>query len=259
MGKQIVYQKGQVVAGVTILATHTVPHPNKSGIQTMIAYHCQAAGCGKRAEMSKGICTKWVKAQSPWLCGECLMVRAAKKKAASRKYITALETVDVPEADKRMGEHLGKMMVFMTVPCSDCNVRFEKTAKSLRVMEGGNGIRCDACVKVFESRQKKAKLSLPKQKPQPGGLKISEITLRHWNNLSASLQVSAQAIVRRHTEACQRMNVPIENLDRLFAEAMEMAKLEARHSKRVSAKSLQPVAPYEPFRQYDQYLSPRAD
>ena len=238
-----------------ILGTHTVPHPNNSGIQTIIEYKCQAKACGKRTETAKNVCTKWVKAKSLWLCGECLAIRAAQKKVASRKYVTTLETMVVPDRDKRMAEHLGKMMVFLTVPCPDCGVRFEKPAKSLRVMEGANGIRCDECVKEFQKRQKQAKPKAPKKEAEPSGLKVSDVTLRRWNSMDVTLQASARAIVRRHSEACRRLKVPIESVDRLLVEAMEMAKLEARYAE----ANERPVLPVvrELFRQYDQYSSPK--
>jgi hypothetical protein len=65
-----------------------------------------------------------------------------------------------------------------------------------------------------------------------------------------------EAIVRRHVEACHRMGVEIEYLDRVWIEAIEAVEVEEK-SPELAFNEDWPE--YEPLRSYDVYQSPKAN
>lgn len=86
-----------------------------------------------------------------------------------------------------------------------------------------------------------------------GFMKISDQTLKMINQLPQATRAKVDQIIRTHVAACRRTGSPIENLDRLFIEAVEIVKLEERRPE----TKLEYSSEWEPFRRYDQYLSPR--
>jgi len=65
-----------------------------------------------------------------------------------------------------------------------------------------------------------------------------------------------EAIVRRHVEACLRMGVDVEYLDRVWIEAIEAVEVEEKFPE-LAANEQWPE--YEPARRYDVYENPRAN
>ena len=89
----------------------------------------------------------------------------------------------------------------------------------------------------------------------PGSLpKLSEQTIRLINKLPDDTRAEVAKIVRTHLTACLRNGSPVESLDRLFIEAVEVVNLEAR-----VPEIRMPFSKYghEPARRYEQYVSPR--
>jgi hypothetical protein len=84
-------------------------------------------------------------------------------------------------------------------------------------------------------------------------MKISEQTLKMINQLPQDTRVKVDQVIRTHVAACRRTGSPIENLDRLFIEAVEIVKLEER----CPETRLEYSSEWEPFRRYEQYASPR--
>ncbi len=84
-------------------------------------------------------------------------------------------------------------------------------------------------------------------------MKISDQTLKMISQLTPSIKVKVDKVIRTHVAACMRTGSPIENLDRLFIEAVEIVKLEER----APETRLEYSAEWEPYRHYDQYSSPR--
>ena len=78
-------------------------------------------------------------------------------------------------------------------------------------------------------------------------MKISDQTLKMINQLPADTRVKVDQIIRTHVAACRRTG------SRLFIEAVEIVKLEERRPE----TRLEYSSEWEPFRRYDQYLSPR--
>jgi hypothetical protein len=91
------------------------------------------------------------------------------------------------------------------------------------------------------------------QKKEKRIMKVSEQTLRMINQLPSDTRVKVDQVIRTHVAACRRTGSPIENLDRLFIEAVEIVKLEER----CPETRLEYSPEWEPLRRYDQYLSPR--
>ena len=57
-------------------------------------------------------------------------------------------------------------------------------------------------------------------------MKISDQTLKMISQLSPNMRGKVDKVIRTHVAACMRTGSPIENLDRLFIEAVEIVKLE---------------------------------
>ncbi|MBL8169502.1 MAG: hypothetical protein JNJ50_15200 [Acidobacteria bacterium] len=84
-------------------------------------------------------------------------------------------------------------------------------------------------------------------------MKISEQTLRMINQLPKDTRTKVDQVIRTHVAACVKNGSPIESLERLFIEAVEIVKLEERNPDMRFEYSSE----WEPFRRYDQYSSPR--
>ncbi|MCI0337444.1 MAG: hypothetical protein L0226_07705 [Acidobacteria bacterium] len=65
-----------------------------------------------------------------------------------------------------------------------------------------------------------------------------------------------EAIVRRHIDACHRMGVDVEYLDRVWIEAIESVEIEEKFPELVETQQW-PDA--EPARRYEVYEPPRAE
>ena len=86
-------------------------------------------------------------------------------------------------------------------------------------------------------------------------MKITSDTLKLINRLPKDKRERVDAIVRRHVRACQNNGFLPENLERVYIEAVEMVNIEERFP-------AEPVTEdnrtWEPFRHYEQYVSPKA-
>jgi hypothetical protein len=96
-------------------------------------------------------------------------------------------------------------------------------------------------------------ISLQHQTAGEEHMKISDQTLKMINQLTPNMRVKVDKVIRTHVAACMKTGSPIENLDRLFIEAVEIVKLEER----APETRLEYSAEWEPYRHYDQYSSPR--
>jgi hypothetical protein len=86
--------------------------------------------------------------------------------------------------------------------------------------------------------------------------KLSDQTIKLINKLDDETRAEVAKVVRRHLTACAKSGSPVESLDRLFIEAVEIVILEAKHPE------LALNGPYEhegPIRRYEQYVSPKFD
>jgi hypothetical protein len=85
-------------------------------------------------------------------------------------------------------------------------------------------------------------------------MKITNDTLRLINKLPDDKRQKVDAIVRRHVRACQQNGFNPENLERVYIEAVEMVDIEDRFPEPIEEDN----RTWEPFRHYDQYISPKA-
>lgn len=83
--------------------------------------------------------------------------------------------------------------------------------------------------------------------------RLSDQTIKLINQLPQDTRAKVDQIIRTHLAACLKNGSPVENMERLFIEAVEVVKLEER-----SPETRMEFDPnWEPFRHYDQYSSPR--
>jgi hypothetical protein len=89
----------------------------------------------------------------------------------------------------------------------------------------------------------------------PGGkaARLSAQTLKTLSELAPESRDRVEKLVRTHIEACLRNGSPLENIERVYSEAIEVAAIESRHPE---AKG-DYLRDWEPARRYDQYFSPR--
>lgn len=85
-------------------------------------------------------------------------------------------------------------------------------------------------------------------------MKITSDTLKLINRLPKDKRERVDAIVRRHVQACQKNGFLPENLERVYIEAVEMVDIAERFPE-IEAEDNRT---WEPFRHYDQYVSPKA-
>ena len=85
-------------------------------------------------------------------------------------------------------------------------------------------------------------------------MKITSDTLKLVNRLPKDKRERVDAIVRRHVQACQKNGFLPENLERVYIEAVEMVDIEERFPEVETEDN----RTWEPFRHYEQYVSPKA-
>jgi hypothetical protein len=89
-------------------------------------------------------------------------------------------------------------------------------------------------------------------------MKTPEDIKNALNAMSTEKRKKVESIVRRHIDACQRMGVEIEYLDRVWIEAIEAVSIEEKFPE-VMVEENEPWPEVEPARRYDVYQPPRAE
>jgi hypothetical protein len=85
-------------------------------------------------------------------------------------------------------------------------------------------------------------------------MKLSNDTLKLVNRLTQEKREKVNKIVRRHVAACYRNGFPPENLERVYIEAVELVNMEEIFPEAQVVE----IRDWEPYRHYDQYVSPKA-
>lgn len=86
-------------------------------------------------------------------------------------------------------------------------------------------------------------------------MKISSDILKLINKLSDEERAKVEKVVKRHVAACFRNGFPPENMDRVYIEAVELVRIEEKFPE---PEAVQAERTWEPFRRYEQYVSPKA-
>jgi hypothetical protein len=107
--------------------------------------------------------------------------------------------------------------------------------------------------RAYEEKRRAAKPAGALASKRVCGARLTSDTLKMVNRLPSAKRDRVDAIVRAHVQACQRNGFLPENLERVFIEAVELVDIEERFPEPTEEKR-----PYEPFRQYQQYVSPTA-
>jgi hypothetical protein len=87
-------------------------------------------------------------------------------------------------------------------------------------------------------------------------MKIPENVRKALEALPQEKREKVRAIVRRHVDACRRVGVELEFMDRVWIEAIEAVEIE-ENFKDPYINDEWPE--YTPIRSYDVYRSPRVD
>jgi hypothetical protein len=87
-------------------------------------------------------------------------------------------------------------------------------------------------------------------------MKFPENVRKSLDALPQSKRDRVQAIVRRHVNACRRMGVELEFMDRVWLEAIEAVENEERFDEPFESEQW---PEYSPARSYEVYRAPRVD
>ena len=87
-------------------------------------------------------------------------------------------------------------------------------------------------------------------------MKLPENVRKALNELPQSKREKVQAIVRRHVNACRRVGVELEFMDRVWLEAIEAVENEERFNEPFESEQW---PEYAPARSYEVYRAPRVD
>jgi len=96
---------------------------------------------------------------------------------------------------------------------------------------------------------------MPPPTPRSNAPTLTDGTLRRFHLLPAAAQEAVTNVVKAHIGACLNLGFAPENLDRVYAEAMELVQMEAAQPK----PKAQEDTIREPYRRYGQYQTPRHD
>ncbi len=88
-------------------------------------------------------------------------------------------------------------------------------------------------------------------------MKTPEDIKNALNAMSANKRNKVESIVRRHIDACQRMGVEVEYLDRVWIESIEAVQIEEKFPGIMVEDNEWPEV--EPARRYHVYEPPRAE
>ena len=79
--------------------------------------------------------------------------------------------------------------------------------------------------------------------------------LKAINSMPEEKRQRVEQVVKRHVNACYRNGFPPENMERVYIEAIELVNLDERFPE---FEVVEIERSWEPFRRYDQYVSPKA-
>lgn len=85
-------------------------------------------------------------------------------------------------------------------------------------------------------------------------MRTSADVQRALERLTEEQREKVEAIVRAHVRACFRNGFQPESMDRVWIEAIEVERLEAREPKASTQKR-----DFEPARRYTQYIAPKSE
>lgn len=240
------YKIGATLDGNKVVGIVQRAHGSQQRMVAFVVFNCRT--CGAQSEVYMGGASNWLRQGKPWTCADCRAKVDRQSQLDRRKLVTELKTVAVLDT-REVLDRGGRRMIFLTVHCPSCGARFEGGAHGLRMMENGDGIRCDECKKKHAN----------KMKPMNGheiryGQKVNNATIRLLERIPLKQQQAVEKAVQRYVSACFRVGCGVEGLDQVYVEAMaDVARDEAPPklpTRRVSN---------EPFRRYEQYQSPIAD
>lgn len=97
---------------------------------------------------------------------------------------------------------------------------------------------------------------MPPPTPRSNAPTLTDGTLKRFQSLPAAAREAVTNVVKAHIRACLNLGFAPENLDRVYAEAMELVQMEAAQPK---PKAQEDAAIREPYRRYGQYQTPRHD
>ena len=119
-----------------------------------------------------------------------------------------------------------------------------------------HSLRCLDCQAKSEQANAKKRIAAAEEAPVVRDSRVPQVSAEIYRQLQRLPEIEkriADRIIYAHVRACLLNDSPVENADRLFIEAMDIAKQEARCAPPVETRAS------EPFWRYDLYISPRTD
>lgn len=200
-------------------------------------YQCQF--CRTRGRLKQDKLRAMILAGEPFACYLCK--KPVRQRNATRQ--TGEATARLNSAEILAKEYVlkpnNRQCLMLTINCHVCKQPFSDSYATLKRLDSKHTpLRCVPCrEKAKEAGERLAKGS------------VSQQTKRAFCSLSPQQQVTAETIIRDHVRACIKLDVSIDSIDRVWIEAIEIARMEADEPKPVREWA-------EPFRRYDHYQSP---
>lgn len=237
---QVQYIVGQVFGGSEVLSLRAEHPPSSNAPVWYVGFACRK--CGIETESSSSACTQWTAKRLPWRCAAC---RASDRKDAAAESRTLADTLETQTVRNLVLLSDGAKRYYQgEASCIHCNKPVVGKIRSLRMLERQGGIRCATCRGVKAATG--GALSTSRSK---GGILPAQ-TLRALDALPLRVRQIAERSIREHLGACIRSGIPVDDLNRVYIEAIEVAKLEAKMPTVLAA-------PSEPFCRYGQYAAPK--
>lgn len=150
----------------------------------------------------------------------------------------------------------GKLLPVVRARCEerDCQKPFKAKQSTITALERYGKVRCPACRKKAEIAKKAARVIAAREAANPkDDFGVSDQTLRTISKQPEAIRLAAARIVRDYLRACLSAESPMDDLNRIWIEAVDVAQCEAKET----PAAIPP--PDEPFRRYHQCQSPLAE
>lgn len=190
---------------------------------------------------------EWLDKRKPFHCSVCRRIERGEKERRKAAAGAKLETAKILDR-KFVTDLSGRQRLVLTIHCqnAECGVPFAGKIMAFKRLEAVKcKLLCPDCTRARQNR-----------KPVPAESNtraLPNIIRRQYEALTPEERAAANRIIKAHFKACDKFGMAVENLDRVFLEAIEVARLEA------AEPAAERYSSHEPARHYEQYTTPLAD
>lgn len=210
--------------------------------------------CSSEGQTTRETANEWLDKRKPFHCAKCRKAERGEKERRKAAAGAKLETAKI--LDRKIVTDLsGRQRLMLTIHCQGdgCGVPFTGRVNAFRRSEALNyKLLCPDCLRHRQHRRKPS-AGVVEADTQYTGSKMADATIRLLEKLTPEMRTAADKIIKAHFKACDKFGMPVENLDRVFLEAIEVAQLEA------AEPAAERYSSHEPARHYEQYTTPLAD